>query len=106
MVSRSGEKEMKNIIMIALLSVLLMGCTTVEYKYKYIKVEVPVQVDIPEPPKFKKASLPIELLTDKDKKDYPKIAKSYSSTVEILKKEVEKRDTALDAYRPKEKEKK
>jgi len=85
---------MKNIIMIAVLSVFLMGCTTIEYKYKYIEVEVPVAVEVTPPPKFKKAELPIESLTDKDKKNYPKIAKSYVSTVEILKKEVEKRDVA------------
>jgi len=75
---------MKNIIMIALLSVLLVGCSTIEYKYKYIKVEVPVAANVTPPPNFKKASLPIESLTDKDKKNYPKIAKSYVSTVEIL----------------------
>jgi len=105
-VSRSGEKEMKKIIMIAFLSTLLIGCTTVEYKYKYIEVEVVVAAEVTPPPKFKKASLPIESLSDKDKKDYPKIAKSYVSSIEILKKEVEKRDTALNAYRSTKKDEK
>lgn len=86
--------------MVSILAVLLAGCSTIEYKYKYIEVKVPVAADVTPPPKFTKVKLPIEDLTNKDKKNYPKIAKDYAVSIKILKKELDKRDKALDAYRP------
>ena len=96
---------MKNILlMISLLT--LIGCTSIEYKYKYIEVEVPVVVEVPAPPKFAKTALPIETLTKKDNNNYPKISKAYALSIKMLKKELEKRDVALDKYRPKKEIKK
>jgi len=96
---------MKNIIL-AIALLMTVGCTTVEYKYKYVEVEVPVAVAVTPPPKFKKVDLPIAKLTKKDNKNYPKISKAYAITIKILKKELEKRDVALDKYRPKKEIKK
>lgn len=93
---------MKNIIMLALLSVLLIGCTTEVIKYKYVEVEVMVPVPVPAPDNIEKPILPTELLTDKDKGNYPKISKAYAVTVERLKEYSEKLNIALDVYRPKE----
>ena len=90
---------MKKIILLSAI-LFLAGCTTIEYKYKYIEVEVPVPVEVTPPPIFKKTVLPIEALTKKDNKNYPKISKAYVISIKLLKKDIEKRDVALDKYRP------
>lgn len=97
---------MKNLLLLGLSFILLIGCTpTIEYRYKYVYVDKPVPVAVTAPKDFIDPYLPINSLTDKDKKDYPKISKAYVSSIKILKKEVKLRDVALDAYRPKKENK-
>lgn len=91
---------MKKLIVIAIVSLLLIGCSPeIRYKYKYVEVKVPVQTPITPPPVLVKPILPINSLIDADKKDYPKISKAYAITIKRLKAYIEKQDKSLDAYR-------
>ena len=92
---------MKKLIVLVFASMLLMGCTKTIIKYKYIDVNIPIQVPVTPPPTIVKPILPVNLLTVKDKKDYPKVAKAYITTIRRLKAYSEKQEKALDVYRPK-----
>lgn len=88
--------EMKNFIL-ALVLIILSGCTTIKYVPEYVEVEIPIAVEAPKAPAKEEVKL-IEL-TYGDKGNYDKITKSTLINQTILENKVETLETILDGYR-------
>ena len=76
--------------------VVLAGCQTTPICSPQI-IEVPVKVQPPAPPTFQKPDLPTSRLPANASAE--QIVKANAATIEVLKREIQLRDNALNAYR-------
>lgn len=84
---------------VVFLTSLLLGCSTLGKEV--VQVQTPVVQDFPQPPVVEKPNLEIETITqeDFDSKNYAKISKALTITVQQLLDYSDKLETYLNVYR-------
>jgi hypothetical protein len=93
------ELKVKNLVLAVFLA-SLAACSSFPGK-EVVQVQTPVVQDFPEPPQVEKPNLDIESLTqeDFDSKNYAKISKAMSVTIQQLLDYSTKLETYLNVYR-------
>ena len=86
------------IIAITVLIFILAGCKSNPVQ-SVVEVFKPVPVQCPEPAEVVKPTLPIYELTEADRYNYARIAKTYYQSIKILEIYAESLEEALKAYK-------